>query len=73
MKTALNVLGGILILVGIVWILQGVNLLPGSFMSGKILYTYLGIAVDVVGAAMLFFGNRRSKTNHMQKGSSSSK
>jgi hypothetical protein len=37
MKTALNVLGGILILVGIVWILQGVNLLPGSFMSGQIL------------------------------------
>ncbi len=65
MKAALNVLGVILILVGLVWILQGVNILPGSFMSGKILYTFLGIAVDVVGAAVLFFSNRRSKPNNM--------
>lgn len=65
MKAALNVLGVILILVGLVWILQGVNILPGSFMSGKILYTFLGIAVDVVGAALLFFSNRRSKPKNM--------
>ena len=65
MKAALNVLGVILILVGLVWILQGVNILPGSFMSGKILYTFLGIAVDVVGAAMFFFSNRRSKPKNM--------
>jgi hypothetical protein len=65
MKAALNVLGVILILVGLVWILQGVNILPGSFMSGKILYAILGIGVDVVGAVLLFFANRRSKSNMM--------
>ena len=68
MKAALNVLGVILVLVGLVWILQGVNILPGSFMSGKVLYAILGIAVDVVGAAVLFFANRRSKPNNIQKG-----
>jgi hypothetical protein len=68
MKTALNILGVILLLVGIVWILQGINILPGSLMSGKILYAILGLAVDVVGAVVLFFANRHSKPNNMQKG-----
>jgi hypothetical protein len=29
------VVGLLLIVVGVVWILQGINLLPGSFMSGR--------------------------------------
>ena len=27
-------MGGLLILVGAVWVLQGVKILPGSFMTG---------------------------------------
>jgi len=59
MKWVLNIVAVILVLVGLVWILQGVNILPGSFMSGKLLYTALGLALDVIGIAMLFFANRR--------------
>ena len=61
MKWLLNILGVILALVGVIWILQGVNILPGSFMSGHILYAILGIIVGAVGAFLLTFTNRRRK------------
>ena len=68
MKITLNVLGGIFILVGIVWFLQGINILLGSFMSGQLLYAILGGLIGIIGVALLVFANRRSKTNTMPKG-----
>ena len=62
MKWVLNVVGGLLILVGLVWILQGINVLPGSFMSGKLEYSVLGFIVDVVGVLLVLFANRRSRS-----------
>ena len=35
MKTALYVIGGLIILGGVIWVLQGINTLPGSFMLGN--------------------------------------
>ena len=61
MKWLVNILGAILLLAGIVWILQGVNVLPGSFMSGQIQYTFLGIIVGAIGAGLIVFANRRQK------------
>ncbi|HEX7973518.1 MAG TPA: hypothetical protein VF498_03845 [Anaerolineales bacterium] len=61
MKWILNIVGVILILVGLIWILQGVNILPGSFMSGNILYSILGIGLGVIGAIVLALANRRSR------------
>lgn len=61
MKWPLRVFAVILILVGIVWIFQGINVILGSFMSGHIEYTYLGIAVAIIGIGLLIFTNRRSK------------
>lgn len=59
MKTALNIFGGILVLIGIVWILQGVNVLPGSFMTGQIQWAINGSISALIGAGLLFFANRR--------------
>jgi len=59
MKWVLNILGVLLILVGIVWILQGINILLGSFMSGQPLYAVLGIVVAIIGIFLLVFANRR--------------
>ena len=59
MKWALNIVGVILVLVGLVWILQGVNVLPGTFMSGKPLYAALGLVLDVIGLGLFYFANRR--------------
>lgn len=61
MKWILNIVGVIMILVGLVWILQGVNILGGSFMSGKILYSFLGIGLGVVGLIVLAVTNRGSR------------
>ena len=68
MKWVLTVVGGLLILIGIVWILQGINVLPGSFMSGKLQYSVLGIVVDVVGILLVLFAQRRSRLNNGDKG-----
>lgn len=61
MKVVLSIIGILLTLVGIVWILQGFNILLGSFMSGQILYAILGLAVAIIGIALLVYANRRSR------------
>lgn len=61
MKLVLNIFGVLFSLVGLVWILQGVNVLQGSMMSGHIQYSFLGVGALVIGVVMLFFANRRPK------------
>jgi hypothetical protein len=59
MKLTLNIVGVILVLFGAIWFLQGMNILPGSFMSGKIQWAvYGGIAV-AAGIALLLAAKRR--------------
>ncbi len=59
MKIGLSVLGVLLVLIGGVWFLQGINVLPGSFMTGQIRWAvYGGIAV-VEGIVVLAVANRR--------------
>jgi len=61
MKITLNIVGGILVFFGTVWFLQGINVLPGSFMTGQIRWAvYGGIAV-AAGISLLFAANRRGK------------
>ena len=43
MRLSGTIIGIILILVGLVWILQGTNVLGGSVMSGKSEWLYIGI------------------------------
>src|SRR5579864_990073 len=62
MRILLNVVGAILVFFGGVWFLQGVNVLPGSFMTGQIKWAvYGGIAV-VVGAILLWRAGTRKVT-----------
>ncbi len=61
MKVVLNVLGVILILVGVVWILQGFNALQGSMMSGHRQYAIWGIVVGIIGSGLLVINNRRHR------------
>jgi uncharacterized membrane protein len=63
MKWLFNIIGVILILVGFVWFLQGINILLGSFMSGDSLYSLMGILLVVVGMIILAFTNRQSSRN----------
>jgi uncharacterized membrane protein HdeD (DUF308 family) len=59
MRIVLNVLGVLCLLMGGVWILQGINILPGSFMTGQTKWAIYGAVLLVVGVAMLTSANRR--------------
>jgi len=60
MRIALNVLGILCLLVGSVWILQGINILPGSFMTGQTKWAIYGGILVVAGIALLVSANRRT-------------
>jgi hypothetical protein len=59
MKISLQIVGILLVVLGCIWFLQGVNVLPGSFMTGQVRWAvYGGIAV-VVGIGLLFAARKR--------------
>ena len=49
----------LLIAGGIVWILQGVNILPGSFMTGDPQWAINGAITVVIGAVLFWFVSRK--------------
>jgi hypothetical protein len=59
MKIAMNVLGALLVLSGSVWFLQGVNVLPGSFMTGQTRWAIRGGIAVVGGIVLLVAANRK--------------
>jgi len=58
MKTPLTVIGITLLAVGGIWILQGIGVLPGSFMTGQTRWAVIGAITVVVGVAMLVVARR---------------
>jgi len=59
MRIALIVSGVLCLLVGCVWILQGVNILQGSFMTGQTKWAIYGALLVVAGIGLLISANRR--------------
>ena len=59
MKILLTVLGILLILAGGVWFLQGINILPGSFMTGQIRWAIYGGITIAIGICLLLLAYRR--------------
>jgi len=57
MKIGPNLLGLALLLIGFVWLLQGLNYLGGSFMSGQSQWTVIGAVCAVAGVALLGWTN----------------
>ena len=49
-----------LMVVGAVWIFQGIGVLKGSFMTGEAFWGWTGAACVMVGLAMLGLGLRRA-------------
>ncbi|WP_407569463.1 hypothetical protein [Deinococcus altitudinis] len=55
-------LGVLLVLAGFVWFLQGISVLPGTFMRGSTLWTVIGAVVAIGGLSLLgVFRNRTGK------------
>lgn len=59
MRIALNIVGVLLLLCGGVWFLQGINALPGSFMTGQSKWAVYGGLLAVAGIVCLVLANRR--------------
>jgi len=55
------VIGGLAVVIGIVWTLQGLNVLGGSVMTGKTIFAVIGPIVSVVGLVLLGVGIRQSR------------
>ena len=58
MRTVLNILGGLFLFFGIVWFLQGINILPGSFMTGQIQWAVYGAIAGAVGVVLIVAARR---------------
>ena len=59
MRIILNIAGVLLLIAGGVWFLQGINVLPGSFMTGQTKWAVYGALSLGAGIALLILGNRR--------------
>ena len=59
MRIVLNIVGVLLVLFGSIWVLQGVNVLPGSMMSGQMRWAVRGGILVVAGIAALLWANRK--------------
>jgi hypothetical protein len=61
MRIVLNIVASLMVLAGVIWFLQGINVLPGSFMTGQIRWAVYGGIAFAAGIALLLLGNRPRK------------
>jgi hypothetical protein len=54
-----TIISGPMLLMGGIWILQGFNIMPGSFMTGDLKWAAYGAVLAVAGAALVYWLNRR--------------
>ena len=57
-RITLNVVGILLVVIGVIWILQGLNVLPGSFMTGQVQWAIYGGLAVAAGLGALYAANR---------------
>jgi hypothetical protein len=63
MKIAATVVGVLLMLVGCVWFLQGIGVLPGSFMSGQTRWAINGGIAFFIGLVLIVASRRMARAN----------
>jgi len=54
-----TIIAVVLMLIGLVWILQGANILGGSVMSGQSQWLYIGLVLVAAGAGLFYLMRRR--------------
>ncbi|TBR77619.1 MAG: hypothetical protein EPN64_01415 [Burkholderiaceae bacterium] len=59
MPLLLKTVAILMLVVGGIWILQGFNILPGSFMTGQLKWAAYGALVVVAGVVLFVFGMRK--------------
>ena len=64
---ALIAIGLIAVIIGGVFAGQGMNLIPGSFMTGNRMWFSIGLIVAGIGIILVVLGLRRPKTGRPSK------
>ena len=59
MKLITTIFGALLAILGTIWVLQGLNILPGSFMTGDIKWAIYGGVAIVVGLGLVVWSRRK--------------
>ena len=59
-RPSLVAAGVLSIVVGVVWILQGLDVLKGSFMTGHAFWAWMGALAALLGMPLILRGIRRS-------------
>ena len=61
MRYVLLIAGALMFLMGGVWLLQGIGILPGSFMTGQVFWAVMGAVFMAVGGLLVFAGFRLNR------------
>jgi hypothetical protein len=61
MRIILNIVASLLVLAGVIWFLQGINVLPGSFMTGQTRWAVYGGIAFAAGLGLFLRANRPRK------------
>ncbi len=61
MRYVLLIVGGLIALMGLVWLLQGVGVLLGSFMTGQTFWAIVGAIMLAIGGILVFAGFRLNR------------
>jgi hypothetical protein len=59
MKLTISIIAVLIFLGGLVWFLQGINVLPGSYMTGDPQWAINGAIAMAVGVVVFVFIRRR--------------
>ena len=59
MSITIRIIAVLLVINGGIWMLQGFNVLPGSFMTGQIKWAGYGAASAIAGVVMFMLARRR--------------
>jgi hypothetical protein len=66
-RIAVIIIGVLAMIIGGVFAGQGMNLIPGSFMTGNRMWLSIGLIVVVVGIILVVLGLRRPRTDRPRK------
>ncbi len=66
-RIAVIIIGVLAMIIGGVFAGQGMNLIPGSFMTGNRMWLSIGLIVVVVGIILVVLGLRRPRTDRPSK------
>jgi hypothetical protein len=60
MRWLVTTVGALAVLGGGVWMMQGMRVLPGSFMSGDPTWIWIGAATAAMGLGLVAWSRRRA-------------